>query len=396
MSSGHGRLNTNSLRAETPGCTHRVHFNNAGAALMPQPVIDSVIDHLRLESKIGGYEAAEQRRGDLDQAYDAAARLIGADPNEIAFTENATRAFDLALFAIPFARGDRILVGAGEYISHQLAYQRVAAQSGVSIEAVPEDDAGRLSMNDFIDLLDDRVRLVALGHIGTNSGAVQPVAEVGAIVRDTDALFLVDACQSMGQLPVIVEKVGCHLLTATGRKYLRGPRGTGFLYVRESLLDLLEPPFPDVRGARLTAGGDVEFVPSAKRFETWESNYAARLGLSTAITYALEIGLEAIAGEIASITASLREALATLDHVTVLEGVHERSGLATFAVEGATPESVRAHLQSRRVNVSVSRLSDTPHRRAPWGHHDWVRASAHYFNNERDVDALVTAVAELR
>ena len=361
---------------------------------MPSPVIESLTSHIKLEATIGGYEAAEREGHAIEAVYDSLARLIGAAPGEIAVAENATRAFDLAVYGLDFAEGDRILVGASEYISHQLAYREIALRQGVSVEPIAVDGSGKLSVEALEEMLDERVRLVSVGHISTNSGLVEPIEEIGAMLRGTDILYLVDACQSVGQKPLDVQLIDCDILTATGRKYLRAPRGTGFLYVREELLEKLRPAFADVRGAEL-ADGAIRYASSGRRFESWECNVAAKLALGSAAAYAMAIGLHPIAEAVAALGESLRGALSSLG-CEVLEANDELSGLVTFAVPNWTAESVKEHLAGHAINVSVSHLSDTPMRHPPNSHTQWVRASAHYFNDQADQDALISALTSIR
>jgi len=175
------RLDVEGLRADTPGCKHVAHFNNAGSSLPPAPVLDAVIDHLHRESEIGGYEAEAERNDRVEHTYDALARLIGAGRDEIAVVENATRAWDMAFYSFPFAAGDRILTGCAEYASNWIALQQVASRSGAVVEVVPDDATGQIDVEALARMLDERVKLVSLVHIPTQSGLVNPAAEVGRV-----------------------------------------------------------------------------------------------------------------------------------------------------------------------------------------------------------------------
>jgi cysteine desulfurase/selenocysteine lyase len=379
-------------RAETPGCEHVVHLNNAGSALPPQPVLDAVVGQLELEARIGGYEAHEQNEDAIERFYGAAAELIGARPDEIAFCSSATRAWDMAFYAFPLERGDRILTAVAEYVSNYIAFLQVAARTGAEVVPVPNDEHGQVSVESLRALVDERVKLIAITHVPTNGGLVNPAAGIGAVAREAEIPYLLDACQSVGQLPVDVDSIGCDMLSATGRKFLRGPRGTGFLYVRSSLLDRLEPPLLDMRAADWVAPDRYELRPDAKRFEEWEQNYAAKTGLATAIDYALGWGVEAIWDCVRPLGDSLRAKLAEVPGVRVRDLGQERCGIVTFSVDGVDAQQVKGALTRERINVTVSEpsstLLDARERALP----DLVRASVHYYNTEEELDRLVESV----
>ena len=282
------------LRADTAGCEQTIFFNNAGASLQPRPVVARVIEHLRLEEQIGGYEAADRVTGELEALYGSVARLLNCAADEIALQENATRGWEMAFYSLRFAAGDRIVTTANEYASNYIAFLQVAQRTGAEIQVVESDQAGEVDLEALRKLLDDRVKLIALTHLPTNGGLVQPAAQVGELARQAGIPFLLDATQSAGQIHLDVQALGCDMLCATGRKYLRGPRGTGFLYVRRSMLEHMEPPLLDMHAASWISRDKFEVRGDAKRFETWESAAATRLGLGVAIEYALALGLKNI------------------------------------------------------------------------------------------------------
>ena len=344
---------------------------------------------------MGGYEAAAAAAEQVESTYIAIARLIGCRVDEVAVVENATRAWDMAFYAMTFQPGDRILTARAEYASNVIAFLQVAARTGAVVEVIDDDESGQLSASDLRERLDDRkgpVKLVAITHVPTQGGLVNPAEEVGAATREAGVPYLLDACQSVGQLPVDVERIGCDLLTATGRKFLRGPRGTGFLYVRQSILDTLEPPFLDLHAATWTAPDSYEIRPDARRFENWETNYAAKIGLGVAVEYALSWGLEAIEVRDTGLADRLRSRLTSVHGVHVHDQGQRRCGIVTFTVDGVPAQQVQQHLHDHGVNVSVSLVEHARLDLQSRGLPDLVRASVHYYNTDDELDRLISAL----
>jgi selenocysteine lyase/cysteine desulfurase len=379
-------------RELTPGCERVVHLNNAGAALSPEPVLDAVIGHLRREAEIGGYEAADEASATIASIYESVATMLGCDSDEVALVESATTAWDGAFFAFAWQRGDRILTGRSEYGSNVVAMLHLEKRLGVVIDVVDDDEHGQISVDALRDRIDDDVKLIALTHVPTSGGLVNPAAEVGAVAREAGVPLLLDACQSVGQLPIDVRTIGCDMLSATGRKFLRGPRGTGFLYVRRELAETLVPHVLDSRAATWTSPHEYVIEPAARRFETWEHSVATRVGLGVAVEHALTWGLDEIAGRNAELAARLRAALAEVPRVTVRDKGLHTSAIVTFTVDGAASADIGARLRARGINTSVATPAFAQFDMAPRGLTDMVRASVHYYNTDAEVDRLVDEV----
>lgn len=385
-------MNSGLVRQDTPGCKDLIHFNNAGAALQPRPVTEAVLHHLMLEQRLGAYEAAEAQAALSDNFYHACARLLNCAPREIAFAENSTRAWTQLLLSIPFESGERIVTGQSEYASNYLSLLHLAKTRGVRIDVIPNLPNGQICLHTLEKKLGDDVRLIALTHVASQSGVIQPAAEVGRLARKHRIFYLLDACQSAGQLPLDVNTIGCDMLTASGRKYMRGPRGTGFMYVRHSILDYLQPASIDLQAANWTARDHYELRDDARRFEVWEHYVAGKIGLAVAADYALALGLDEIENTVRKLAGRLRSQLADVPGISVHEYGDELSGIVTFSSQHHSAAQVQQHLRSHRINTSVIRRQNTQLDFAARQLGDISRASLHYYNTDTEIEQFCAAL----
>lgn len=380
------------LRAETPGCANVLHLNAAGAALQSRRTLDATLDHLKLEGEIGGYEAADKKRETLNGFYPSVARLIGAEAGEIAFVENATRAWDLAFYSLDFKAGDRILTCRSEYSSNYISYLQVAKKTGVEIVVVPDDNHGQIDVAALERMIDTRTKLISISHIPTQGGLVQPAEAVGRIANQAGVMYLLDACQSVGQLPVDVNRLGCDFLSATGRKYLRGPRGTGFLYARQKTTATIEPIFLDNHAAKWTGDAEYKTFDNALRFENWERYFAGVLGLKEAVDQANELGMEAIWARLKELADGLRARLSQVKRVTLTDLGALKGAIVTFAVADADHVALKAKLAAEKINVTVSTQFSSRLDLKGRGLLNVMRASVHVYNTEAELDRFVEAL----
>ncbi|MBZ5739350.1 aminotransferase class V-fold PLP-dependent enzyme [Nocardioides mangrovi] len=383
-------------RARTVGTTSAHHLNAAGAALPTTGVVEAVVGHLRREQRDGGYEASAAVAGRIGELYAGIARLVGAEPDEVALFDSATTGLRVLVDALRLTGPGRLLVSRSTYVSHALHLLTLVRERGLELVVLPCDATGGIDLEELERLLrEGRGDTVCVAHVPTSSGLVEPVAAVGALARRHGARFLLDATQSVGQLAVDVDEIGCDALVTTGRKFLRAPRGTAFGIVRRGLIADLAPSAPDVRGADWTSDLDWSLAPSARRFETWESSVACRLGLAAAVDELLERGMAATERHLVAQGERLRGDLAAVPGVTVQDPPSSRSAIVTFTVAGLPADRVNRRLASDGVRtVSV-----------PASHGQWdlgrrgvpavVRASTHVYNDDADLDALVQAVARL-
>jgi selenocysteine lyase/cysteine desulfurase len=383
-------------RARTPGCASGHHLNSAGAALPSSETLDTVVDYLRLEASTGGYETARGSLERIERTYESIASLVGCAVDEVALMDSATRAWQTAIASLRLKAGDRVIVTRSEYVSNALMLLTLEREAGIVIDIVGTAPDGTVDLDELEQRLQGgEAALVAIGHIPTFSGLVEPVAAIGELTRRYDVPFVLDATQSLGQLPLHAELIDCDILVSTGRKYLRAPRGNGVLVVRRPLLDRLEPWVPDVRGAEWNGERTWELRDGARRFETFEHSPALRLGLGAAVDHALELGIDAIAERIGDLGAELRGRLLETAGVELADPPAAAGGTVTFTIEGHTAEAVVAHLARHDVYV-VS---------VPASHGQWalgrreidavVRASVHVYNDERDFAALTGALEKL-
>ncbi|MFZ4434066.1 MAG: aminotransferase class V-fold PLP-dependent enzyme [Microthrixaceae bacterium] len=384
------------LRRDTPGLTRRIHLNHAGASPSPTPVLDRVVEHLRLEAELGGYEAADACADEFDGVHGSVARLLGCAPDEVALCDSASSAWHRAFWSLPLRSGDTVLTCRSEYVTNAMALWRAERTLGVVVEVLPDDSDGQVDVDALSARLErGGVALVSLVHVPTQGGLVNPAAEVGARCRAAGVPLLLDACQSAGQLPLDVEAIGCDLLTATGRKYLRGPRGTGFLYVRRDLLDRLDPLLLDGRSATWSGERSYTLAPGAQRFESFERNWAGLLGLGRAVDYALDLGVDRIAERVVRLGARLRDALDDLDGVQVHDRGAQRCGIVTFTVSGRPAAEVRESLAGHGVQVANSEVVHARLDLAARGIDSMVRASVHVTTTEEELDRTVELVDAL-
>ena len=379
-------IDLTTVRADTPACENLLHFNNAGASLIPQPVYEAVINHLALEQRIGAYEAEDAASETLEDFYNAIAKMLSCEPDEIAYVENATRAWDMAFYSLPLEAGDQILTHSSEYASNYLAYLQQAERRGLSVDVVPSDQYGQIDVDALESMINERTRLISLNYIPTQSGLVNPAEKVGEVASRHGIFYLLDACQAVGQMPVDVSRIKCDLLTATGRKFLRGPRGTGFLYVRRSILDKLDPPFIDLRAGNWIDKDRYEFAAGARRFENWESYVAGRVGLTHAVRYALDIGLDNIHHRVVELAAMLRTRLAQIKGVTVKDPGEHKCGIVTFHKQDEEAFELAARLRQQRINISVTTPASARLDSRFAQQQNFARASVHYFNSEDEVE----------
>jgi len=383
------------FRAETKGTAKRMHFNNAGSSLPPDVVLDTVINYLTEEASYGGYETEYKYNAELNNTYALIARLINADVNEIAVVENASTAWWLAFNGIDFKAGDEIITSEMEYVTNLISFTHTKKTYGVKIKVIPNDEHGNFSLSELEAAISPQTKLIAITHIASSTGGVMPVVKIGKIARKHGVLYLVDACQSAGQVPVDVREIDCDMLSVTGRKYLRAPRGTGFLYVRKTIQDKLKLQFMDGFTTQWVTETDYKIRDDARRFELYEKNRALILGLGKAVEYALNIGVDRIWQRVQYLANILRNQLRSIEGISVHDFGDEQCGIVTFTVNEIDSAVIKAKLAEKQINVSVGLAKSTLFFMNKNHLSSVVRASVHYYNTEKEIIIMCDVLRSL-
>jgi len=372
------------FREESGTPNEKIHFNNAGSSLNPTIVVDTVVNYLREEAIIGGYEADFKYKPDLEYTYDLIAKLINSERDEIAIVENASTAW-----------GDVIITSEMEYITNLIGFIHLRKTKGITVQVVPNDEQGNFQLEALEASITSRTKLIAITHIPSTAGAVLPIVEIGKIASKYGVLYMVDACQTVGQLPIDVKEIGCDILSVTGRKYLRAPRGTGFLFVKKDIQDQLDLLLVDGHSAELTSEDNYQPRPDGRRFELFEKNRALILGLGKAIAYALAIGIERIWQRIQLLSGELRSQLKTIESVNIHDAGTIQCGIVTFSVTGITSQDIKARLSEKNINVSVGLAKSTLIYMNKNDLVDVVRASVHYYNTIDEINIFCKELTAL-
>ncbi|MFB6454976.1 aminotransferase class V-fold PLP-dependent enzyme [Chitinophaga sp. Hz27] len=389
-------MDLNTLRRDTPGCDHVIHLNNAGAALIPLPVLTAMQEYIKEEAEFGGYETAEKYAVALDSFYDLAAQLLQTHSRNIAFTTNSTDSYNKALSAVPFKEGDVVLLTENDYPANFISLINLEKRYGIKLVLVKNVADGEIDLED----LEDKIRtyhpkLVSITHIPTSSGLVQPAEAIGEITSRYDTLYLLDACQSLGQLPVTAAATKADFISGTTRKFLRGPRGAGLLYVSDRALDMgLEPLLPDGAGNVWT--GPFTYTPGtdAKRFELWEKSRAIQMGSIAALKYLLDIGIENVSTRNQMLATELRLALQEVPGVKLQDRGKQLSSIITFTVAGKQEAGAKQFFRERGINIFTSLKSSAVIDFQEKGI-DWVmRVSPHYYNDGEELTRFLEVLRE--
>jgi len=384
------------FRAETKGTAGKVHFNNAGSSLPPDVVVDAVIEYLKDEALLGGYEAEYKYSASLENTYTLIAKLINADVDEVAVVENASTGWGILFNGIDFERGDEVIISEMEYVTNLIGFLHAQKTHGIIFKVIPNDAHGNFSLQALEEAISAQTKLIAITHIPSSAGGMMPIVEIGKIARKNNILYLVDACQSAGHVPVDVKEIGCDMLSVTGRKYMRAPRGTGFLFIRKEVQDKVKPLFMDGHSTEWVSEQDYKLRDDARRFELYEKSRALTLGLGRAIEYALNIGIDRIWQRIQYLADIMRLKLGGIEGVTVHDTGDQKCGIVTFSLHGTESGTVKNKLAENNINVSVGTARSTLIYMNKNQLSNVVRASVHYYNTEQEIEVMCEMLKKIK
>lgn len=381
------------FRSLTGGTVECIHFNNAGSSLPTDIVVKTVVDYLHDEAMYGGYETEFKYQAELENTYTLIARLINAEINEVALVENASLGWGLAFNGIDFKKGDEVITSEMEYSTNLLGYLNAKKLYGIEIKIIAQDDKGNFPVAALEAAITPKTKLIAITHIASGSGTMLPIVEIGLVAKKYNILYMVDACQTIGQVPIDVKEINCDMLSVTGRKYLRGPRGTGFMFVKKSVQPSLKTLFMDSHTASWVSKDEFKVRDDARMFELFEKNRALILGLSKSVELALSIGVDRIWHRVKMLADLLRSELTKIPGVIVHDKGDLKCGIVTFSIKGQDAHAVKAMLNERSINVSVSNAASTllymtNNHLAPT-----VRASVHYYNTEQEIAIMCEVIS---
>ncbi|MHB1500153.1 MAG: cysteine desulfurase [Candidatus Dormibacteria bacterium] len=377
-----------------------VYLDSAATSQKPESVIEAVSDYYRCANANvhrGVHALGERATEVFEGAREDVARFVGADPRGVVFVRNTTEGLNLVAqaYARPrFGPGDRIVATAMEHHSNLVPWQQVRDQTGCELSFIEVTKEGRLDQESVERLLQSPTRLLAVTHVSNVLGTVNPIRELVERAHREGIVVVVDGAQAVPHMPVDLQDLGADFYSFSGHKML-GPTGTGVLYGRPELLDEM-PPF-------LTGGSMISVVTLERttwneiphRFEAGTPDIAGAAGLSAAIRYLEEVGMERIRQHSAELTDYAQEALSEVAGLTQYGPRGEdRTGLVSFNLEGVHPHDVGTILDREGVAVRAGHHCCQPLMRQ-LGVAATTRASFCLYNTRDEVDCLVRGLGEV-
>ncbi len=376
------------------------YLNNAGAGLMSENTFNTITEHLQLEGEVGAYKAAQIAKEQTEQFYSRVATLLNAaSPKQIAFMDSASRGWNMVINGANIHKGDLIVTLSSEFGTNLITIYNLAQKIGAKVQIIKCNMEGDFSLDDLKKSLEKGARMVALSHAAAQGSIVYPVEEIGNLTKQYDALYIVDGCQAAGQMKCDVKSMKCDAYVGTGRKWLCGPRGTGFLYVKEP--SSIRTTQLDLSTADLELDNDLNVLgikvrTDAKRFELWERSIAGMLGLSSAINEYISNDQTSISNRIRILSNRLRKAVANNLNLNLVGKLNSESGIVGFFLQNPKQENnVKDKFEKANIGFSTMSDWDCPLHFPRNGASVIFRLSPHYNTTDSTIDAACNVISGL-
>lgn len=384
------------IRRDTPGLKGRLNLDNAGSSFMATPVIERMKAALEQDVLLGGYVAQEQQQNELDDIYPTLAALFGGLATDYAVVGSAVDGWTKAFYSLPLELGDNIVTAYTEYCANYVAYLQLKEKRGVEIRVARMAAEGGVDLEHLESLVDANTKLISITHMPSSSGEIVDVAAVGRIARKHDILFQLDACQSAGHIPLNVNDLGCDIMTGTARKFLRGPRGIGFLYVNERARQKMEPIVLTNQSAAWVQSDKYDLRSDTRVFEAWERSVVNQLGFKAALDYYQNIGVKEAGHTLLNVADYLRSGLAVKSNVSMTCPHSARSAIITFNLTGLSPEDVKMRMEGHGISTQIASVNHTRLDLEARQIDKAVRVSPHYYTTSEDVDRFLDVLDQIQ
>lgn len=368
-----------------------INFNNAGSSRPYSEVNKEIRDFLKVEYFMGGYYAVEKYKKKLEKFYYNLSKLINCKVAEISFLSSTTQAWNLFFNSIQISKKENIVIFENEYGSNLIYYKK--QKLNVRIVKINED--GKICLKDLLKKINKNTKIISLCHIASQCGDKIEAAKIFNFVRNLnpDIICVLDACQSIGQIKVDVKEINCDVLVGSGRKYLRGPRGTGFIYINEKIREKVKPMILDLKNTECYQ--EIIKIKKANIFENFEYSPALQIGLGKAIERINSSGINQIELQIRQKSQYLRKKLDYFSKITFFENFNTLTGINTLKIEGLSSLRIYNYLLSKRILTSISTSATSLLYFNKKKIKDVLRISIHHYNSLYQINYLIKCLIDL-
>lgn len=377
-----------------------VYVNSAAASPPPRQVVDTSIDYLQKTASLGPYLPSfrEEVYQKIEETREKAAKFIGAKTSEMAFVKNGTEGINFIANGLTWNKGDEIILADIEFHSNYTPWLKLRDKKKVHLKIIKTDFSGVIDVNLIEQEISNRTKLITVSHLSNASGALQHIEKICEIAKKRDVLTLINASQTLGLIPINVQELDCDFLTGCGRKWLRGPEGSGILYIRESLVESIEPTIIGWGGTTWDfETNEYYYLSTARRVEAGCPIVPSILGLGAAIDYAQNIGIEEIVTKVEALTRYSFQQLSVIEGIAIYgpKNIENRLAIIPFNVEGLHPDEITNYLEKNNIIIESGTFMANMLLQH-YGINKMVRISPHYFNTKVEIDFIVTLIKFLK